>query len=259
MLVDAELTVAAAAVAAAVDSVGLLVISTGAGMSRESGIPTFRGAEGVWRQHRAEAVATPEALRLNPWLFWEFNDHLRQLVAAAAPNAGHLALAELERHLRPPAESRLITQNIDRLHEQAGSNDVIHLHGDVLRVYCPVCGFTDDDYPVPAPQLPPVCECGSLLRPDIVLFGEMLPEQELSEAFSLAETCAAMIVVGTSVSVRPAASLPFVALDHGALVVEINPESTPLTPYAHHSLRGTAAAMLAQFVNALLTRLDDHE
>lgn len=248
---DSDFTAAAAAVAERLGKEGLLVVSTGAGMSRESGIPTFRGAEGVWRKYRAEEVATPQAFRFHPRLFWEFNDHLRQLCAGAAPNPGHTALGELQAALHHPAECRLLTQNIDRLHELAGSTEVIHLHGDCLRVYCPRCGFADDDYPVPAPDLPPSCECGSLLRPDIVLFGEMLPEQALTEAFTLAEACDVMWVVGTSVNVQPAASLPFVALEHGALVVEINPEPTILTAVAQHSLRTTAAVGLPPLVAAI--------
>jgi len=242
----------AAALAERLTADARLVVSTGAGMSRESGIPTFRGAEGIWRTHRAEDVATPEAFRADPKLFWEFNDHLRQLVHRASPNAGHLALAALQRTLAPGVAVRVITQNIDRLHEAAGSTRVSHLHGDILRVVCPHCGFADDDFPVPAPKLPPTCACGRLLRPDIVLFGEALPERELDEAFGLAETCDAMLVVGTSVNVQPAASLPFVAHEHGALVVEINPEATILTRVAAHSLRGTAADILPPLVAALI-------
>lgn len=221
-------------------------------MSRESGIPTFRGEEGVWRQYRAEDVATPQALRLHPRLFWEFNDHLRQLCAKAVPNAGHQALARLQQELGPPRQAAIVTQNVDRLHERAGSREVIHLHGDVLRVVCPHCGFAADEYPVPAPELPPVCECGTVLRPDIVLFNERLPEDALSEAFRLAEDCDVMWVVGTSVNVQPAASLPFVALEHGALVVEINPEPTILTAEAQVSIRGTAAEAIPGLVAALL-------
>ncbi|MEN6546477.1 MAG: NAD-dependent deacylase [Armatimonadia bacterium] len=248
-----DLQAAAEALADRLSSDSLIVASTGAGMSRESGIPTFRGAEGVWRQYRAEDVATPEAFRQAPKLFWEFNDHLRQLIAAAAPNGGHFALARFRGALSG-AELHIITQNIDRLHENAGSTGVIHLHGDILRVVCPSCGFADDDYPVPAPDCPPVCSCGKYLRPDIVLFGEPLPEEDLERSFALAETCDAMLVVGTSMNVQPAASLPFVALEHGALVVEVNPERTTLTSSAHHSLRGTAAEVLPPLLE-LITEL----
>jgi NAD-dependent deacetylase len=234
---------AAAAIADRLTDGALLVVFTGAGMSRESGIPTFRGEEGVWRTYRAEDVATPEAFHADSKLFWEFNDHLRQLVTGAAPNAGHIALAELQRALAPRVEVRVITQNIDRLHEAAGSTRIIHLHGDIIRVVCPRCGFADDHFPVPCPELPPVCTCGRFLRPDVVLFGE--------EAFGLAETCDVMLVVGTSVNVQPAASLPFVAQEHGALVVEINPAATLLTREAQHSLRGTAAEMLPPLVAAM--------
>lgn len=250
-MVHDDLQAAAAAVAERIHDDCLIAVSTGAGISRESGIPTFRGEEGVWRQFRAEDVATPEAFHIHPRLFWEFNDHLRQLIAAAEPNAGHLALARLQQAF-PPGQLHVITQNIDRLHEMAGTSPVLHLHGDIIRVICPACGFADNDYPVPAPDLPPACACGRLLRPDIVLFGEPLPEEQLTISFTLAETCDVMLVVGTSVNVQPAASLPFAALEHGALVVEINPERTLLSDMAQHSLRGTAAGLLPALVEALL-------
>ena len=251
-MADPDLLTIAAVVSERLGNDGLLAVSTGAGMSRESGIPTFRGEEGVWRSQRAEDVATPEAFHQHPRLFWEFNDHLRQLCDGAAPNDGHLALAQLEQHLLPAQSFGLITQNIDRLHERAGSSNVLHLHGDCRRVICPHCGFCDDEYPVPAPECPPSCECGSLLRPDIVLFGEALPEKALAEAFDLAERCDVMWVVGSSVNVQPAASLPFIALEHGALVVEINPEPTILTVEASYSIGSTAAKTLPVLVSALL-------
>jgi NAD-dependent deacetylase len=251
-MADPDLLTIASVISERLRNQGLLVVSTGAGMSRESGIPTFRGAEGVWRRQRAEDVATPEAFHQNPRMFWEFIDHLRQLCHQAAPNAGHLALAHLEQQLRPTREMALITQNIDRLHERAGSQHVAHLHGDCRRVVCPKCGFSDDEYPVPAPECPPSCECGSLLRPDIVLFGEALPERALAQAFDLAEKCDVMWVVGSSVNVQPAASLPFVALEHGALVVEINPEPTILSIEASYSIGSTAAKTLPVLVSAIL-------
>jgi NAD-dependent deacetylase len=247
----------AAAIAERLTADAVLVASTGAGMSRESGIPTFRGAEGVWREYRAEEVATPYAFRADPKLFWEFNDHLRQLVHAASPNAGHVALAELQQRLFPRVEVRVITQNVDRLHEDAGSTDVIHLHGDILRVICPRCGFADDHYPVPCRDMPPLCVCGAFLRPDIVLFGEQLPETALEEAFTLAQVCDVMLVVGTSVNVQPAASLPFVAQEHGALTIEVNPEATLLTGVADVSLRGTAAEVLPPLLQAVIAAVEE--
>jgi NAD-dependent deacetylase len=242
---------AARALAGRLAGGGALVVSTGAGMSRESGIPTFRGAEGVWRHYRAEDVATPEALYADPSLAWEFHDHLRALVAAAQPNAGHLALAGLAVRLSPTHPVHIVTQNVDRLHEAAGSRDVIHLHGDIRRVICTVCGFADDDYPVPAADHPPLCECGGLLRPDVVLFGEQLPAPALEGAWRLAEGCAAMLVVGTSANVQPAASLPFAALEHDAMVIEVNPDETPLTPYTRYSLGGGAATVLPELLEVL--------
>lgn len=227
------------------------MVSTGAGMSRESGIPTFRGAEGVWRTFRAEEVATPQALFGDPTLAWHFHDHLRGLASRAEPNAGHRALARLASSLPAAFAVRIITQNIDRLHEAAGSRDVIHLHGDIRRVVCTACDFRDDAYPVPAPACPPLCGCGGLLRPDVVLFGEQLPAEALETAWRLAQECAVMLVVGTSVNVQPAASLPFVALESGALVVEVNPHETPLSSYAQHTLRGGAATVLPPLLEAL--------
>jgi NAD-dependent deacetylase len=238
---------------------GLLFISTGAGMSRDSGIPTFRGSEGLWRQYRAEDIATPRAFRRDPKLFWEFNEVLRAHVSAALPHAGHEALTRLQETLAPAVTTRLITQNIDRLHEASGSQAVLHLHGDILRVRCPICGWADDDYPVPVPTIPPRCTCGEVLRPDIVLFEEPLPEAALKEAEQLAHNCDAMLIIGTSANVQPAASLPYLAQKHGALIVEINPHETLLTRIADQSLRGTAADVLPALVEDLLTlRSDDH-
>lgn len=247
-----ELTLDAARAAAARLRPGsIFAVSTGAGMSRESGIPTFRGAEGLWRQYRAEDVATPEFLTREPALAWEFHDHLRRVVAAAGPNPGHFALAALQEALAPARPVRVITQNIDRLHEAAGSRGVIHLHGDIRRVICTVCDFADDEYPVPAPQHPARCACGALLRPDVVLFTEALPLAALEEAWRLAQECEVMLVIGTSVNVQPAASLPFIALEHGALVIELNPEPTSLTGSCDYSLRSTAATALPAFVTEL--------
>lgn len=235
-----------------------MAVSTGAGMSRESGIPTFRGAEGVWRTYRAEDVATPQALLADPALAWQFHDHLRQLVTAAEPHAGHRALAQLAHSVPPTVRVRIITQNVDRLHEKAGSCEIIHLHGDIRRVVCTACDFWDDAYPVPVPACPPICACGGLLRPDVVLFGEPLPSAALEEAWGLAQECSVMIVVGTSVNVQPAASLPFVALEAGAVVVEVNPDETPLSRYAHFTLRGGAATVLPSLVEALSHALRTH-
>lgn len=255
---DLAVQQAALAMAEALSEGGLITVSTGAGMSRESGIPTFRGAEGVWRTFRAEDVATPQALYGDPALAWQFHDHLRQLVTAAKPHAGHCALAQLAGSLSPSVRLRIVTQNVDRLHEDAGSRDVIHLHGDIRRVVCTACDFQDDAYPVPAPACPPICTCGGLLRPDVVLFGEPLPSEAIAEAWRLAQECSAMIVVGTSANVQPAASLPFVALESGATVVEVNPGETPLSPYAHYTLRGGAATVLPSLLEALCHALSAH-
>lgn len=238
----------------------VLAVSTGAGMSRESGIPTFRGEEGIWREYRAEDVATPQALYADPALAWEFHDHLRTVVAKADCNAGHIALARLEHLLAAHGITQiLITQNIDRLHERAGSTGVIRLHGDIQRVVCTACDHVDDDFPIPAPVYPPMCACGALLRPDVVLFGEMLPETAIDAAFAAAASCGAMLVIGTSVQVQPAASLPWVARENEALLVEINPVETPLTPLVHYSLRSGAAQVLPQLLQQMSVLLSKND
>ena len=244
-MAEAELRQAARAIAERIGPRATVVADTGAGMSRESGVPTFRGAEGLWEKHRAEDVATIEVLRAAPGTFWRFHDSLRQVMMDAEPNAGHRSLADMEQALGDEVEFGVITQNIDCLHQRAGSRHVVQVHGDALSYECMACGANVADVPYPAPSYPPTCEtCGGVIRPRVVLFGEMLPEQALLEAQRLAQAADVFLVIGTSVVVEPAASLPFIALQSGALVVEINPIQTPLTPYAHCSVRGGAATAI---------------
>ena len=218
-----------------------MTVLTGAGVSAESGVPTFRGADGLWRRYRAEDLATPEAFRRDPRLVWEWYDWRRQLIARCQPNLAHRAVAFLERHAR---EFLLITQNVDGLHRLAGSLRMVELHGNLWRVRCVEEGKTTANLAVPLPAIPPRCECGALLRPDVVWFGEGLPPAALREAFEYAERCDVFLVVGTSAVVQPAASLPVIARRHGAYVVEVNLEATPLTPLAHESHHGKAAEIL---------------
>lgn len=220
-----------------------VVASTGAGMSRESGIPTFRDArEGLWARYDPEALATERGFRADPRLVWSWYAGRRKAIRACRPHAGHRALAELEGVV---PELTVVTQNIDGLHVQAGSTDVVELHGNILRTRCldaghPFTGELSDEEGEP----PPCPVCGSPLRPDVVWFGEILPEEALERAWRLAEACDVMLVVGTSGMVRPAADLPWVARRAGASVVEVNPEPGEITPVADVFLRGPAGAVL---------------
>lgn len=229
-----------------------IAVLTGAGMSAESGIPTFRDAQtGYWAKFRPEELATPEAFRRDPETVWRWYAERRAAVGAATPNAGHLALSQMESGV---PEFTLITQNVDGLHTRAGSKQVIEIHGNILRVRC-FAGCVSYSGPdeiaaispasAPAPRCP---ECGDYLRPDVVWFGESLPEAEIALAFIASEQADLFLCVGTSAVVYPAAKLPQSARESGATVVEINPEETPLSAMVHFSLRGTAADLLPQVV-----------
>ena len=224
-----------------------ILVLTGAGISAESGVPTFRGAQGLWRDFRPEELATPEAFARDPRLLWEWYGWRRELVARCRPNEAHLALARLTA-CRPGA--RIATQNVDGLHAAAAASidssaaPPLELHGSLFRVRCTSCGsrapHTD---PIDARTRVslPVCEhCGALLRPDIVWFGEALEPPVIGAAFRLAEQADVCLVIGTSGVVQPAASLAGVAAQHGGRVIEVNPDATPLSAAADLSLRATA-------------------
>ncbi len=191
-------------------------------MSAESGIPTFRGNGGLWRQFRAQDLATPEAFASDPKLVWEWYDWRRRLVAAAQPNAGHIALAQLE--ARCP-DFTLITQNVDDLHERAGSRNILHVHGSIWLVRCESCGTEAMDMRSPLPDLPPRCACGGLQRPGVVWFGENLPQDVWSQAEDATRRADFFLVVGTSGVVYPAAGLSALAKSRGATVFEVNIET----------------------------------
>lgn len=224
------------------------MVLTGAGVSAESGVPTFRDAQtGLWSRFKAEDLATPEAFQRQPKLVWEWYAWRRQLVAQAAPNPGHRALAELEQRV---PEFSLITQNVDGLHQRAGSRRVLELHGNITRTKC-----GDEDRIVAewrdTGDVPPRCpHCGGRLRPDVVWFGESLPEAAIGAALRASRECEVFLSVGTSSVVYPAASLPEEALEQGANVIEINPEPTPLTRRASHSYRGPAGRVLPALLRA---------
>jgi NAD-dependent deacetylase len=223
-----------------------IAVLTGAGVSAESGVPTFRQAQtGLWAQYDPQELATPAAFQRNPRLVWEWYTWRRELVAQARPNPGHFALAEMER-LAP--RFSLITQNVDGLHEQAGSRQVIELHGNITRTTCFADGRSVPTWP-PTDEVPPRCpDCGAPLRPDVVWFGENLPYLALQAAVAAAHDCDIFLAVGTSGMVHPAASLPLEARQSGAMIVEINPQSTPLSPYMDHVLAGPSGEILPQLV-----------
>lgn len=223
-----------------------VAVLTGAGISAESGVPTFREAQtGLWARYSPEELATPEAFRRNPQLVWEWYAWRREQVQQTRPNAGHLALVEMERRI---AEFTLITQNVDGLHRRAGSHQILELHGNLFRTKCfnenrPVESWPEGN------DIPPRCpQCGGLLRPDVVWFGEMLPTGVLRAAEHAATTAQVLFSIGTSALVYPAADLPLAALSNGATVVEINPQPTPLSPHATFCLTGAAGVILPALV-----------
>lgn len=228
-----------------------IVVLTGAGISAESGIPTFRDAmTGLWATFRPEDLATPEAFRRDPRTVWDWYAWRRARVGEARPNAGHLALARLERATRDRGASfLLVTQNVDGLHAVAGSIRLVELHGNIRRVRCFDGGHLAETWA--EEPIPPVCaRCGSPLRPDVVWFGEALPCEALETAAEAALRCDVFMSIGTSGLVEPAASLPFTALAAGAQVIEINPDATPLTRRATLVLSGLAGAVLPRLVPA---------
>ena len=217
------------------------VVLTGAGVSAESGVPTFRGAQGLWQGARPEELATPAAFAQDPGRVWAWYAWRRELVGRCRPNPAHQALARLEASL---PWFRLVTQNVDGLHTAAGNNRVVELHGSLWKTRCTREGTVSEDRRPKFPEMPPRCPCGALLRPHVVWFGEALPAADMEQALNAAQQAELFLVVGTSGIVQPAASLPGLARAQGAHVVEVNPEPTPLTPMTDESHRGPAAEVL---------------
>jgi len=228
-----------------------IAVLTGAGISAESGIPTFRGQGGLWKQFRPEDLASPEAFERDPRLVWEWYDWRRRLIAGAEPNEGHRIIADMEREFE---DFWLITQNVDGLHQRAGSEKVIELHGSIWKLRCTSCSHEEMNYDVPLASLPPLCgKCGSLLRPGVVWFGESLPRDAIERAVGVSSEADVFLVVGTSAKVYPAAQLPLIAKSKGAKVIEVNPEETDLTPYADLSIREKASTGLRKALEVLYT------
>jgi NAD-dependent deacetylase len=224
-----------------IETAGSICVLSGAGISAESGIPTFRGAGGLWRDFRAEELATPDAFARDPRLVWEWYDWRRGLIAAAQPNPGHHTIARLNR-------CTVVTQNVDGLHQRAGSTGVVEVHGSIWAVRCIRCDFEAEDARVPMPELPPRCTCGGLLRPGVVWFGEGLHPRVWDNAVKAVSSCDVLLVVGTSAVVYPAASLAPLAKQSGAKVIEVNPDETPLSSAVYYSIRGAAGEVLPQLL-----------
>lgn len=222
-----------------------MAVLTGAGISAESGVPTFRGAGGLWKDHKPEELATAEAFARDPRLVWEWYNWRREIIGKAAPNPGHKALVQLE--IRKPRYT-LITQNVDGLHDLAGSGKILKLHGDIWRMRCTTCGADFPNRRVPLPKIPPHCACGGLARPGVVWFGEPLPDGMIKEAEHAAAAAQVFLVVGTSAVVYPAASLIPYAKQAGAKVIEINTEATAVSATVDCALHGPAGELLPKLL-----------
>lgn len=227
-----------------------VAILSGAGVSKESGIPTFRDAQtGLWANYRPEDLATPQGFLQNPDLVWQWYDSRRKKLLEVSPNAGHYAMAELAQFV---PELTVITQNVDGLHQQAGSKVVLELHGSITAFRCFAKGHpANTDNIEFGLTSPPKCHCGSPYRPGVVWFGESLPGDVLSKAQQLAKSADIFIVAGTSGIVHPAASLPFIAKEAGATVIEINPEPTPITDTADIFLQGPSGQIWPKIIGLL--------
>ncbi len=222
-----------------------VVVLTGAGISQESGVPTFRGKEGLWKNFRSEDLATLEAFERDPVLVWQWYDWRRSLIKPLKPNPAHYALAELEKGIQ---DFTLVTQNVDGLHRVAGSKNPIEMHGTLWGVRCMQCNKRFENREVPIKILPECESCGGLLRPDVVWFGEPIDAEILHAIYRCLEKVQVMLVVGTSGMVQPAASFSLVAKRAGALVVEINRSETPQSGFFDFSFQGKAGEILPKLV-----------
>ncbi len=231
------------------NSANHVVASTGAGVSKESGVPTFRGKDGLWNKYKPEELANVDAFLANPSLIWKWYKWRRELMDNVKPNPGHDALVEMEQLF---SDYTLITQNIDNLHYRAGNSTVIELHGNIMRNRCNDCAtYFDLTYDRIDENNPPRCQCGGLIRPDVIWFGEMLPVKAIEAAWESTKTCDVFFSLGTSSLVMPAASLPFEAKKFGAFVVEINPEPTDLANIADMQIPLPTGLALPDIVNAV--------
>ena len=225
-----------------------VVVLTGAGISAESGVPTFRGEEGLWKKFRPEELATFDAFMANPELVWEWYEYRRKIVEEIKPNPGHLALVDFQNHFD---QFDLITQNVDGLHHEAGSRNVVELHGNIRRNKCIQCGKKYESLEGTIEGVPPKCPCGGNIRPDVVWFGEMLPQDAIRHAFDVSERCDLFFSVGTSAVVHPAASLPSIAKRSGAFVAEVNVSPTEISHLVDETLLGKSGEILPSLAKFL--------
>ena len=232
-------------------------VLTGAGMSAESGVPTFRGQEGLWKKFKPEELATMDAFMDNPKLVWEWYNWRRDLMNKVKPNPGHFALSELEELFDT---FTLITQNIDGLHHAAGSKSILELHGNIHRNKCANCNCPiSEDIEIDVDDIP-ACElCGGRIRPDVVWFGEMLDNDIITNAFRMSEQAEVFFSIGTSALVHPAASLPMMAKRAGGTLIEINPEHTPLTEMTDFYVSARSGEFLSELVTAYRHRRESTE
>jgi len=223
-----------------------LAALTGAGVSQESGLRTFRDAQtGLWAQYKPEELASPEAFARDPKLIWDWYAWRREAIKGVRPNSGHYALVEIEKQI---SEFTLITQNVDGLHRFAGSQNVLELHGNIQRVRCSECYMFTEEWGDDTEAVPTCTSCGGLLRPDVVWFGESLPHEQLGKAIEASRTCDVFFSIGTSGMVQPAASLAHAARTQGTVIVEINAEPTPLTPQTDFFFQGKSGEILPALV-----------
>jgi NAD-dependent deacetylase len=223
-----------------------VVFFTGAGISAESGIPTFRGEGGIWNKLKPEELANFNAFIKNPKMVWEWYSYRKKIVKESFPNAGHLAIAEFQNYF---PKVTVITQNIDNLHKRAGSREIFELHGNIERNYCIKCKIFYNKIE-DIPEIP-ICKCGGLIRPDVVWFGEYLPQDQFTGAEKAASECDLFFVVGTSAVVYPAASLIYTAKQHGAYIFEINIKETEISSFAHKTINGKAGILLPQILQEI--------
>jgi len=228
-----------------------IVFVTGAGISQESRIPTFRGKDGLWRNYDPMKLATIDAFYDNPKLVWEWYNERRKNIFQAQPNLGHKAIAELEKY----AQVTVLTQNIDGLHQKSGSSKVLELHGSIVKIKCSVCNYKEEIL-TEISNLPPLCKCENILRPDVVWFGEPLPQDVWQNAIDFASQCDLMIIVGTSLVVSPANTLPLYAKQNNATLIEINPENTEMSKEMNEIIRKTSTEALPKLVSLFKINYD---
>jgi NAD-dependent deacetylase len=222
-----------------------ILFFTGAGISAESGISTFRGVDGIWNKLKPEELANFSAFLKNPDMVWEWYQYRRKIINESKPHGGHLAIAEMEKYFK---EVVVVTQNVDNLHRRAGSTKIFELHGNIERNYCINCKTFYNSPEFAANEKAPRCKCGGLIRPDVVWFGEYLPEDQFSASETAAGKCDICFIVGTSAVVYPAAQIPLLAHRYGAYLVDINLEWTELAQIADYSIQGKAGEILPQIL-----------